>query len=291
LDSISFLRILDEIGPPGRLNGSRPDAYETYSLLIPFHLKYYPGTQFRGATEGPLATPKLKEPPIVEAICELRLTGGTSYSLVPGSMRELIKERFPETEILPAAMLPAGFDLTALSAIPHHRFKSRSPNALVQTGPGLLSINVLPSYPGFEVFRDLIMYVVQRFEKAIGFERVSRIGLRYINLLHGSEDGGDLSHFLNVKVQYPESLPHPPREVSSRVLLSTSPQGTLALAIAFPAQIGKGPFGALLDMDLFWEPPPDFRLDSFPRWLINAHDMIYKAFVATVSDRVLDRMI
>ena len=237
-----------------------------------------------------MATPKLRNPPIVEAVCELRWTGGSSYSLVPGTMRELIREKFPEIEILPSAMLPIGITIEGLPPIPHHRFKSRTPNALVQTGPGLLSVNVLPSYPGFEVFRDLILYVVEKYRKAIGSDGLSRIGLRYVNHMQATEQKIEIANFFKIAVQYPLTLPHPPREVSSRVVLTATTEGTLALAVALPAQVGQGPYGALLDLDLFWEPPKDYNLDDFPRWLDEAHSTIYQAFMSTIADDLLDKM-
>jgi uncharacterized protein (TIGR04255 family) len=236
-------------------------------------------------------TEKLRNPAIIEAVCEFRFASGSSYTVIPGAMMERLRSQFPEHEILPTASIMSGLsDHVILPPVPHHRFKSHKPNALVQTGPRLLTVNILPTYPGFEVFRELILEVLEQYQAVANPGNPSRIGLRYINHIAASGSAEGISDYFNYRLEYPETLPHPSHETSVRLVFSYGNLGTLALAVAFPAQTGQGQIGALLDLDFSVSDPKDFDLRSFPEWLDEAHGFIYQAFISTVAEKVMSRM-
>ncbi len=166
-------------------------------------------------------TDKLRNPAVIEAVCEFRFASGSSYTVVPGAMMERLRSRFPEHEVLPTASIMAGLsDQMILPPVPLHRFKSQTPNALVQTGPRLLTVNILPVYPGFEVFRDLILSVLEQYQAVANPGSPSRIGLRYINHIAGSMSTETLSDYFNYRLEYPETLPRPSQETSVRLVFS-----------------------------------------------------------------------
>lgn len=206
-------------------------------------------------------------------------------------MRERLRERFPEYEVLPTASLMGGVpDEILPPQIPHHRFRSRSPNALVQTGPRLLTINVLPDYPTFDVFRGLIHLVLDHYSQIAEAGSPTRVGLRYINHFPSLPGRTDVADYLKIPISYPGDLPHPPAEVSARFVLPHGDLGSLGLAIGFPARLPDGRVGALLDLDFSWSEPKEFNLDRFPDWLNEAHDVIYSTFVATVVEAVMNQL-
>ena len=182
-------------------------------------------------------TDKLRYPSVIEAVCEFRFASGASYTVIPGAMMERLRPHFPEYEILPTASIMSGFsDHVMLPPVPHHRFKSQQPNALVQTGPNLLTVNILPIYPGFEVFRELILNVLEQYQAAAKPGNPTRIGLRYINHLISSTSSIGISDYVNYELEYPGTLPHPSQETSVRLVFAYGDTGTLALAVAFPAR-------------------------------------------------------
>src|SRR5438309_299247 len=134
-------------------------------------------------------TEKLKNPSVIEAICELRFAEAISYTILPGAMRERLKGRFPNFEVLPPALMSA-FPLPA--TVPFHRFRSSDSPFLVQTGPGLLTVNVLPRYPNFATFRDVILYALEQLRAIYEPGTPTRVGLRYINHLQSTSAGRDL---------------------------------------------------------------------------------------------------
>lgn len=238
-----------------------------------------------------IATEKLNHPAIVEAVCEFRFVKGISYTMIPGAMSERLRAKFSTSEVLPTASLLAGFpDEGMVPQVPHHRFRSQQPNALVQTGPRLLTVNMLPVYPGFEIFRDLILYVLQQYREIAQSGNPVRVGLRYINHIVSSSADRSLGKYLRCEISYPNELPHPPAEVSTRLALPYGELGTLGLVVGFPSQNAKGEIGALLDLDFSWTELKDFDLDRFPDWLDQAHGIIYSAFIATVLEQIMSQM-
>jgi uncharacterized protein (TIGR04255 family) len=236
-------------------------------------------------------TDKLRQPSIVEGVCELRFKSGVSYSLVAGAMRERLRSSYPEFEVLPQAMMMAGIPDDAAPILPHHRFRKREPNLLVQTGPRLLTINVLPLYPHFEVYRAEILAVLGHYSAVAEPGSPVRVGLRYINQLHTpGEKPADIESYLKCTFSYPENLVHPSKGIAARALLPYPGFGTLALAVSFPSQTPQGETAATLDLDFYWEQGDEFDLADFPDWLQAAHDIIYKAFTSTVAEPLLRKM-
>lgn len=209
--------------------------------------------------------------------------------MIPGGMRERLKQKFPHYEVLPAAsFLGALPEEIAPPPVPHHRFRSQSPNALVQTGPRLLTVNVLPVYPNFEVFRELILLALRAYQDLAESDDPVSVGLRYINHIPHSEGGDSIDSYFRWSVAYPESLPRPAQESAARVVVAYPDIGSLSVAVSFPAQIGTGELGALLDINLTQGEPGSFDQNKFPDWLDRAHDTIYVAFTSTILKRILD---
>ena len=239
----------------------------------------------------PAVTDKLRHPSIVEAVCELRFKSGVSYTLVAGAMRERLRDSYPEFEVLPAATMLMGIPDEASPVAPHHRFKRKSPNLLIQTGPRLLTINVLPLYPHFEVYREEILTALEHYKAVAEPGGPVRVGLRYINQLHGPEaNPDDIGSYLKCAFSYPAGLVHPAKELAARVLLPYKDFGTLALAVSFPSQTPQGETAATLDMDFYWNKDDQFNLSEFPAWLQAAHDNFYGGFTSMVADGLLRKM-
>lgn len=236
-------------------------------------------------------TPKLKHPAIVEAVCELRFSASQPYSIVAGAMRERLKSKFPHLEVLSTAALLGGLPEEFLAVpMPCHRFKTDRPNAMVQIGPKLLTINILPTYPSFEEYRDLILLVLDAYQSVAEPGPPTRVGLRYINHIPVSKPEETISDYLNLGISYPESLPHASQELSARILFPYPPTGTLSLAAAFPSRIGQGALGALLDLDFFLAEPASMELGKFSGWLNDAHGIIYRTFIAMITKQIMRQM-
>jgi len=133
--------------------------------------------------------PTYLNPSIVEALCEIQFTVSERATLqdYAGKFFEAIKDDFPTVE--PVAEVGVQVHVTP-SALEHRigtqrqrlRFKHRDQPMYLQLGPGVLTLNVLPRYPGWEVVKREILTAWERAYAALGpLTAISRIGLRYIN--------------------------------------------------------------------------------------------------------------
>ncbi len=89
----------------------------------------------------------LKDPPIIEALLELKWAVGDQqagmldkeFKLYPGIFSERIKNQYPEIEVLDGARIPDEMN----AYIPRYRFRKKPGGyPLVQIGPGVLTVNL-----------------------------------------------------------------------------------------------------------------------------------------------------
>ena len=238
-----------------------------------------------------METEKLQHPSVIEAICEFRFSRTVSYSMIPGAMKERLRPAFSSFEILPAAQMMAAIPSEAMiPPMPAHRFKSQVPNALVQTGPRLLTVNVLPKYPTFEVFRKLILDTFASYQDVAECDDPVSLTLRYINHFPWSSGKESVSDYLEWGVSYPERLAHPPQAIAARVALPLQDRGNLSISVSCPAQVDNGEIGVLLDLEVSESKPDGLDSKKFPEWLNAAHDAIYEAFQSSVKGEVMEKM-
>jgi len=152
----------------------------------------------------------------------------------------------------------------------------------------LLTVNVLPLYQGFEVFRELILKVLRSYREVAESGDPVSVGLRYINHIPRSEGGEGIDSYFKWSIHYPKELAHPPQETAARIVVPYPDVGSLSMGVSFPAQVGTGEIGALLDLGLSQAESSSFDADKFPEWLDRAHEIIFLAFTSTVPEHILD---
>jgi uncharacterized protein (TIGR04255 family) len=130
---------------------------------------------------------RYKKSPIAEAICEFQFRGASEWDwTILGLVYQEIKAEFPqkrqekafEINIAPQV---GKIEKSVGGSLSKMQFLREDGSAMVQVGPDLLAINVLPPYPGWEAFEALIRRqfdVYNKIAHPIGFKR---IGLRFVN--------------------------------------------------------------------------------------------------------------
>ncbi len=110
---------------------------------------------------------KLKNPPLLEAIFELKweLKKKTknlikpNYQILPGMLYDKLKDKYPEYEELPANKIPSEI----APYIIQHRFRqSQNQWPLFQLGSGILTFNDTKQYT-WNSFKDNISYLLENF--------------------------------------------------------------------------------------------------------------------------------
>lgn len=158
--------------------------------------------------------PELSEPPIVEAILEVKWklqpesTGGMldeQYGLLPGKLHDRISGEYPFHEQLPAASVPDSIS----PYIPKHRFRTAKDEwPLVQIGPGLLTVNDTKKYTTYDHFRPRAVAAVNHlYEVCNGKLDVTSVLLRYIDAVEFDHRTQNVLDFLRDKMQVSVDMP------------------------------------------------------------------------------------
>jgi uncharacterized protein (TIGR04255 family) len=163
------------------------------------------------------------------------------------------------------------------------QFRRSDESALLQVGPGLLVVNQLRPYPGWEHFRALILDTCAHHQQLGDLGRLTRVGLRYINRLDPSEEHFTIGDYLTLDPPLPPSLDRPLRSFHQRYEIDiASPTGLLI------HQTGIVTTGLrshlMLDLDFVSEtPPPLSARDELSHWLDAAHEQVEIAFLASLG--------
>lgn len=131
---------------------------------------------------------RYEAPPIQEAICELH------FELPKPLDREAIQRmqavwqsQYPNQQVVTEKSLEVRFGMEGVDTTSNevgHKLIARSADEkdLAQMGKSFVAVNRLKPYLGWEEsFRDTILQRLREVTSVYGFERISRIGLRYIN--------------------------------------------------------------------------------------------------------------
>ncbi len=142
--------------------------------------------------------PSYPNPTIAEALCELHfaLPNGRPWkSTLAGDLFKQIQNDFPEME--PGIEIGLQFELSpqrighsVLPARPRMRFKHKERPLLVQLGPNVFTVNVLPKYPGWQKMRQDVLDAWRQASLVLKPAKLTRIGLRYINKVERTKENG-----------------------------------------------------------------------------------------------------
>lgn len=232
--------------------------------------------------------PRFRHPPLAEAVCEFRFaeTCGWDWT-VPGRLHERIRDRFPQVrQVVPAAIVIGEPGARPPEQVGRLQFVSEDGSRLLQSGPRLLSVDMLPPYPGWETFLGLILDNFRHHAGLLRRHDIQRIGLRYINRVETV--GKPETEFLAALPDIGEIFGSEVRTFYERYDFNYSdPVGTLIF------QTGRvlHPHRALMiDLDFSRDNMGTPGEDELERWLGGAHDKIEDVFLRCLTAHARDHL-
>lgn len=235
---------------------------------------------------------KYADPPIVEAVCELRLTRDTDWDLtVPGLVYEKVRGDYPNREQRIAHEL-------ALNQRPerveeHARtsermlFLDEDRKSFIQVGAHLLAVNCLRPYPTWGAFRSRIEKAFAALAETVRVRGLQRIGVRYINRIEIPGEAADLAAYFQFR---PFLGPELPRNLASFMVgcLISFSDGRDSCRIQLTNGVAEKPghVAYVLDIDYFLAQPLAVAPDETLEWIDTAHDAIEKLFEGCITDRL-----
>jgi uncharacterized protein (TIGR04255 family) len=241
-----------------------------------------------------------KNPPIEEALCELRFADAREWDLAtPARLQDQFNPTYPgkhSVQNVVSANVTAGA-MPATMAMSQRGVKIQFPDAegkrLVAVAPGLLSIHVLRPYSGWEDFRARIAAALNVYRDVCNVQKVARIGLRYINRIVIPGSSPALEEFFRCAPRLAPELPSKLAGFVHRVEHRYEDEVRLIVTFAsLDADAGEeGPVRpavppCLLDLDLIWQADQPIEANSALELIDDMRARERIAFESLITDKL-----
>lgn len=213
--------------------------------------------------------------PLVEAVFEIRFPGEPAVECHRDEFYAKIRDRFP------SVLVPAIQPGQPVALQPYH-FKSKDGSDTVMVAINRFAY-ATQRYPGFGQFEPAALELAEQFCKHFKIGKLTRTGLRYINVIPFLREGRVIPwrQYFTVELVVPESSPDDFLNIGL-LLESRCDKGVIATRIA----CGKTADGSkevfLLDFD--FAKTEDLHTKNLRQYMEESHDHTKKVFEKIVSD-------
>jgi hypothetical protein len=234
---------------------------------------------------------KYAQPPLEEALCEFRLAKDVRWDLtVPGLLYEKIKNYFPEKEqrLVQEVKINQehGKFRQEVQTTEILVFYNQNRNILTQVGPGMVVLNVLKPYPGWEFFKQTILFVWENLLSILPISRLEHASLRYINIINLPSYEEKLEEYLQFYPYLGPELPQEKQLFTIGVEFSYEDDTDHCKLILSTSNKKQEKPTFMLDIEYFTYKLNSLSAESFLSWLEKAHEVIEKIFEGCITDKL-----
>ena len=236
-----------------------------------------------------------KNSPIVEAVCEFKFDPSSEWDLtIPGLLYPKLEDDFPTRRGRTTGNIQIRDDRAEPSRTDIAQVFSEDEKEFVQVYPHTLSVNVLSPYPSWKKFGSWIRDAYSKYIQLAEPKGISRIGLRYINVITLRNIEGALS--IN---EYLKIGPTGPPEYSdamsgfNMVVEFDYEEGRDRLRVALSSMPSEQEeeVKLRLDLDYYLNKPNSVELGSVREWVEAAHSRVEDTFEASIQDKLREKFI
>jgi uncharacterized protein (TIGR04255 family) len=237
---------------------------------------------------------KYAKPPVVEAVCEFRLSDDTKWDLtVAGLLYERVRNEFSIKEQrlfqqLEVSLSPQGLQQQQKTE-ERALFFNEDRNAFIQVGARMLAVNCLRPYPEWPGFRGHVNQGLAALKEIVDVRGVNRLGLRYINRIeipNGPDSGTvNLDAYFDCRPFLGSRLPQEMAGFLLGVLLPFE-AGRDNCKIVLSGTVAEKPNHQAfsLDIDYSTSAPLAVPPDKIGEWIEVAHHNLESAFEGCIND-------
>lgn len=233
---------------------------------------------------------KYANPPVVEAVCEFRLTPDTPWDItIPGLVYEKLREVFLHRE---QRMIQEVEIITGLEGLQQRiRTSERillfadDRKTFVQLGPRLLAVNSLRPYPTWAGFKPKVERAFEALSHTVDIRGLERIGLRYINRIE-IPGGVSLKDYFQFYLFLGPQLPQDIADFmasSDFVYADGRDRCRVQLRPAPPSTL-EGAAALMLDIDYFLAEEKGVDVRAAIDWVEEAHEKVEEVFEGCITD-------
>ena len=237
-----------------------------------------------------------RNPPVVEALCEVYFAESSWDDTVPGAFYERVKSRFPKKQRreIQEAKITMGPDTSSAGVQrlpPWMQFLTEDGNLMVQVAENLVVVNRLLPYHHFENWEQVIYTALNVYNEVALPEAISHIGLRYINRIEIPGKIVSMEDYFTIYPQLPLSLGNTHGAFLVRVEVPQAEQGhsvLITFGTSDPSQKTEGRQTFMLDLyDRVTRPigPDETELKKEVQI---AHENVVMAFEDSITDQLRD---
>ena len=243
---------------------------------------------------------RYKNPPIEEALCELRFVPGQEWDLtIPGKLQTQLGDEYlgkpREQKALQLGLqvrdgkpenLQFGEGVTKVQLV------TEDETRMIGVGPDVVSIHMLrpyqkPGHPersGWDEFGPRISAALDAYWGVAEPRGVSRIGMRYINRIEITERIVKVEDYLKCALLEVEGLPEDYSNFSSRVEYIYEDKVRLILSYGLLA-LAPELVTVLLDLDVIWEGNESVDRREASNVAGDLRERVRAAFEVVITDR------
>lgn len=233
---------------------------------------------------------KYKNPPIVEALCEIFFNGSQWDSTIPGLFFEKIRDTYPKKRELEQIGVEVSIskDIQGSKVMRGGRriqFLKEDGSQLVQIERDLLVVNQLRPYPRFEDWKPIIGKMLNFYYEIAHPEGVRQIGIKYINRIVIPKSTFKMEDYFYLYPQVPQSLGEKHGKFMMRLEIPPTNQGHL-LIVTFGTAPAKASEKTVEVLDIYdiYNKSGLLTLNEIEKYIIEAHENVEMAFENSITE-------
>jgi uncharacterized protein (TIGR04255 family) len=234
--------------------------------------------------------PKLKKPPLIEAVCEVRLDPSTAWDLtIAGRLFEKLQPEYPERRQTLGVELKLNVPQPPdYRQIENLQFLSKDGKNVVQVREYSVSVSRLAPYEAWESYKPTVVHVFEKFREISSGGVIARVGLKYVNRIVVPKPEIRLEDFLNFYPFVGHNLPESFGPFLVGVVFPyQNPSGSLRTEATSADPEVPGQYNILLSLDHFATAGEGIKFEGLAEWLEVAHGRIEGVFRAALTDSAM----
>ena len=210
-----------------------------------------------------------KNSPLIEAVYEVRFSPLLSIESNRDKFHDRIKDSFPDVIIGKSNPDP-------------YSFEKRDKSWSVLLSPTLIAVSC-KKYEGFQFYKKECLRLLSIFGELLKIERITRSGLRYVNIIPFTRESGaiPLKAFLNVEINLPKAIPST-FKAASLVFISQLEKGNITTRIEPVISPDQSQEALILDFDYAKE--ADLSYKNIDAYLEESHAHTKALFEGLVTE-------
>jgi uncharacterized protein (TIGR04255 family) len=234
---------------------------------------------------------RYKNPPVVEALCEIYFHDSKWDGTLPGLFFEKVRENYPKKKELEQVGVQVSVSKEAQATQVQRegrriQFIKEDGSRLIQIENNLLVINQLRPYPRFEDWKPVIDEMLKHYSEVAQPKGIKQMGMRYINRIIIPVAKFKMEDYFNLYPQVPESLGAMHGKFMMRLEIPPKHKDH-RLMVTFGTAPPESPetSAEMLDMYNIFVLPVAFPIEDVDKYIIEAHENIETAFENSITNK------